>query len=214
MKNINDFERNAEDDFQRIWDNINELQEITNITMKNMEDIYDKDILPLQNFKTSAENDMKKVRTEMDDFLQINGNNDNSFINGSLSQDTVQILAKVKTKLDVLEEEQQRQKKRLEKMQESQNRVRSEIQRIFEDIDHFKKQSQTFTQEQLKFERELQRIEDVRITDLSNILDIHSRKLEDLTEFQEKSISDAKVVQQAMFKSAFVHMSSPSHSVS
>ena len=69
MRKMNEFERTAKDDFQRVWDNINELHEVTNITLKNMEDIYDKDILPLQNFKTSTENDMSKLREEMENFL-------------------------------------------------------------------------------------------------------------------------------------------------
>ena len=45
------FRRKARDDFQMLWDHVNELQEISNLTTKNMEDIYDKDILSLQNFK-------------------------------------------------------------------------------------------------------------------------------------------------------------------
>ena len=69
MRKMNEFERTAKDDFQRVWDNINELHEVTNITLKNMEDIYDKDILPLQNFKTSTENDMSKLREGMENFL-------------------------------------------------------------------------------------------------------------------------------------------------
>ena len=31
---MNEFERTANDDFQRVWDNINELHEVTNITLK------------------------------------------------------------------------------------------------------------------------------------------------------------------------------------
>ena len=69
MREMNEFERVAKDDFQRLWDNVNELHELTNITSKNMEDIYDKDVLPLQNFKTASENEMNKLREEMDDFL-------------------------------------------------------------------------------------------------------------------------------------------------
>ena len=76
MKETNDFQRVAKDDFQRLWDNVNELQEIANVTTKNMEDIYDKDILPLQNFKTATENDMNKLREEMDDFLSLKSTQD------------------------------------------------------------------------------------------------------------------------------------------
>ena len=44
--------------------------------------------------------------------------------------------------MQMLEEEQQRQKLQLEKLQEAQTLARTEIQRIFEDIDGFKKKSQ------------------------------------------------------------------------
>ena len=85
----------------------------------------------------------------------------------------------------------------MEKLQESQSLVRTEIQRIFEDIDHFKKQSQTLTQEQLKLKREIQTLDNVKITDLANMMDIHSRQLDDFSQFQEKSISDAENEQEA-----------------
>lgn len=116
MKEINNFERSAKDDFQRIWDNLNELQEVTNITQKNMEDIYDKDILPLQNFKTSTENEIKKLRDELDEFLldlnnaeQSNfaANSGGNFLNGS-SDEAIKALTKTKRRLDQLEDEQSR----------------------------------------------------------------------------------------------------------
>ena len=69
----------------------------------------------------------------------------------------------------------------MEKLQESQSLVRTEIQRIFEDIDHFKKQSQTLTQDQLKLKREIQTLDNVKITDLANMMDIHSRQVDDFT---------------------------------
>ena len=86
---MNEFERTSKDDFQRVWDNINELHEVTNITLKNMEDIYDEDILPLQNFKTSTENDMNKLREEMEEFLSFQENG------GQGGADMGQLLAKI-----------------------------------------------------------------------------------------------------------------------
>ena len=141
MKEMNDFQRVAKDDFQRLWDNVNELQEIANVTTKNMEDIYDKDILPLQNFKTATENDMNKLREEMDDFLSLKSAQDEDN-GGNTSEEAIRILNKSNRKMEMLEEEQQRQKLQLEKLQESQTLARTEIQRIFEDIDSFKKKSQ------------------------------------------------------------------------
>ncbi len=102
----------------------------------------------------------------------------------------------MKRKVESLDEEQSRQKQQIEKVQESQSLLRSDIQRIFEDIDRFKKQSQTMSQDQLKLEREIQRLENVRIADLKNLLDIHSRKMLDFEAFKEKSFTDAKDKQQ------------------
>ena len=53
------------------------------------------------------------------------------------------------------------------------------------------------TTDQLKLERELQRIENVRIMDLSNALNIHDRNLEDFSLFREKSVEDLAKVQTA-----------------
>ena len=46
-------------------DNINELQELTNITTRNIEEIYDKDILRLQNFQNVIEGDVKKIKKDI-----------------------------------------------------------------------------------------------------------------------------------------------------
>ena len=111
MKEMNDFERTANDDFQRVWDNINELHEITNITLKNMEDIYDKDILPLQNFKTSTENEMNKLREEMENFLSLrdNRNQQADGLNyGNSSDQASAMMTKTIQKVVSMEEEQQR----------------------------------------------------------------------------------------------------------
>ena len=58
-------ERSCQDETQKIWDNINELQELTNITTRNIEDIYDKDILRLQNFQTVFEGDLHKIKNDI-----------------------------------------------------------------------------------------------------------------------------------------------------
>ena len=58
-------ERSCQDDSQKIWDNLNELQELTNITTRNIEDIYDKDILRLQNFQTVFEGDLHKMKNDI-----------------------------------------------------------------------------------------------------------------------------------------------------
>ena len=79
--------------------------------------------------------------------------------------------------MDLLENEQNRQKDLLEKLQESQSIRQAEIHTIFEDIDNFKKQTQSMNQNQLKLERELSRIENIKITDLTNLIDIQQRQI-------------------------------------
>ena len=58
-------EQGYQDESQRLWDNINELQEMTNITTRNIEDIYDKDILRLQNFQNLFEGDLNRLKNEI-----------------------------------------------------------------------------------------------------------------------------------------------------
>ena len=47
-------ERDSEDEVTKIWDNIHELQEVSNLTTRNLDEIYDKDILKMQNFQTKS----------------------------------------------------------------------------------------------------------------------------------------------------------------
>ena len=98
-------------------------------------------------------------------------------LGGNASEEIIAILTRTKRKLDLLENEQNRQKDLLEKLQESQSVRQSEIHTIFEDIDNFKKQTQSMNQNQLKLERELSRIENIKITDLNNIIDIQQRQI-------------------------------------
>jgi hypothetical protein len=188
METINKFKTTAKDVSQTLWDHVNELQEITNVTTRNIEYIYDKDILVLQNFKSATENEMSKLREEMEDFLLLAGPGSGGKTN--TSEEAIKVLNKTKKRMDLLEEEQKRHKLELEKFQESQTLSRNEILRIFEDIDAFKKQGQSMVQNQLKLERELQRLEDVKITDVNNVVDSHTRQLEDLSHFKEKALGD------------------------
>ena len=117
---------------------------------------------------------MNKIREEMDDFIAFKSNGASG---GNASEEVIAVLTKAKRKLALLEDEQTRQKDQLDKLQESQSLTRTEIHRIFEDIDHFKKQTQSMNQNQLKLERELSRIENIKITDLNNIIDIQQRQI-------------------------------------
>ena len=58
-------ERNSQDEASKIWDNIHDLQELSNLTTKNVDEIYDKDILKMQNFQIIVEGELKKLKTEL-----------------------------------------------------------------------------------------------------------------------------------------------------
>ena len=63
-------QRKSQDESQRIWDNVNELQEEMNITKRNIEDIYDKDILRLQNLQNSLNGDVRKLKFDLNTALE------------------------------------------------------------------------------------------------------------------------------------------------
>ena len=58
-------ERNSQDEVSKIWDNIHDLHELANLTTKNVDEIYDKDILKMQNFQIIVEGELTKLKTEL-----------------------------------------------------------------------------------------------------------------------------------------------------
>ena len=58
-------ERNSQDEVTKIWDNIHDLHELANLTTKNVDEIYDKDILKMQNFQILVEGELTKLKTEL-----------------------------------------------------------------------------------------------------------------------------------------------------
>lgn len=82
-----------------------------------MEDIYDKDILPLQNFKALTEAKLAKLKEDVEDYGALKSPSQSSNVSNT---EFISILTKAKKRLDSLEDEQSRQKVQLEKLQESQ----------------------------------------------------------------------------------------------
>ena len=60
------FRRVAEDELARMWDNVTELQESANVTSHHVEDIYDKDVVALQDFRAEAQNELKRLRDDLE----------------------------------------------------------------------------------------------------------------------------------------------------
>ena len=58
-------ERNSQDETLRIWDNLHDLQELSNVTSKTLEEMYDKDIIILQQFQSVAQEELKRIKKEL-----------------------------------------------------------------------------------------------------------------------------------------------------
>lgn len=58
-------ERNSQDETLRIWDNLHDLQELSNVTSKTLEEMYDKDIITLQQFQNVAQEELKRIKKEL-----------------------------------------------------------------------------------------------------------------------------------------------------
>ena len=65
-------ERNSQDEVTKIWDNIHDLHELANLTTKNVDEIYDKDILKMQNFQIIVEGELTKLKTELGRYDDVN----------------------------------------------------------------------------------------------------------------------------------------------
>merc|ERR1719232_338975 len=58
-------ERTSQDETSRIWDNLHDLQELSNVTSKTLEEMYDKDIITLQHFQNVAQEELKRIKKEL-----------------------------------------------------------------------------------------------------------------------------------------------------
>ena len=58
-------ERSSQDETSRIWDNLHDLQELSNVTSKTLEEMYDKDIITLQHFQNVAQEELKRIKKEL-----------------------------------------------------------------------------------------------------------------------------------------------------
>ena len=93
-------ERNSQDEVQRLWDNLHDLQELSNITSKNLEEIYDKDIQSLQHFQNVATEELKRIKVDVGNFqsgatavAQRQPNNNNMFQEKIFQlQDSIQMI--------------------------------------------------------------------------------------------------------------------------
>lgn len=160
--------RNSEEDRQRLWDNVNELQEVTNITTRNIEDIYDKDILRLQNFQNLVAGDINKIKLDLTGALESGG------LSGSKE---ARMEAGDLVELKLSQEQVMAEVKMLRNMQtntrNSHQTFRNELHTVFGDIDELKKEKQSSAMQLEQLKRLINRLEVERIDEnKASILDI------------------------------------------
>jgi len=189
-------ERNFQDDSQRVWDSLNELQELTNITTRNIEDIYDKDILRLQNFQNLVEGDLNKMKHD------IQGALNNGAVGFSMLSNNDDF--EVETKIYGIEDTI---KKIINKNRNNQNlyeSFRDDMNNAFADIDELKKEKQAnaIEIEQLKryiTQLEVEKIEEnmVKIDGMgkiiSNLESTVGKASQKMRKFNKQSGGDEKV---------------------
>ncbi|TRY70161.1 hypothetical protein TCAL_01222 [Tigriopus californicus] len=179
MKVLRQFRLTSKDETQRVWDNINELQEITNVTSKNVEDIYEKDILQLQNFQSSTKSDLQNLRSNVNELSQ-NVDSKLGLVKSLSSNEAFQ------NQIHAFSKDLTIASNHLQKLESSNKIMKEEIQRIFGDVDTFKKFKQESERAQEVFQRELNQLESGKIIDLLNQIKQNDRSFEELFDHRDK----------------------------
>ena len=201
ISNLLKFQSKMKEDVHRLWDNVHDMQEVGNITSKNIEEMYDKDILTLHNFKTKTTNQMVKLHKEMDAFIKsmqggvwdVNDLSANVLpnIHGLAEGDPITAVS-MKAALDSLEEEMENMNSILTEQQQNDNIFRKQLQDVFEDVDHLKGTQRMMKQEQERTKMEIRRLKAEDMTDVTNKLEEHGEGLKEFRKFQRKSDKQKK----------------------
>ena len=205
ISDLLEFEKEIKTDVHKIWDNVYDMQELGNITSRNIDEMYDKDILILHNFRTETTNQLSKLQNDMETILRSVGqgyyeNNIDSNENSS-GREFEKILpntepgssvALLRDNIENIQDELKGLNDALQKQKQSDNVFRSQLQDVFEDVDNLKGKQRMMNQEQEKLKREIQRLRSEDIIDLSNRLDVTKENIDDLRQLQEKSYDEKK----------------------
>ena len=167
--------RSGQEDAQKVWDNLNELQEITNITTRNIEDIYDKDILKLQNFQNTVKEDLRKMRYDLATALK-NGAVGGRKVNNSVSE------GEKKLEYTVLEiqEEMKQLKVKTQGAHGLSDSFRNELNSINIEMDELNKEKQANAMEIEHLKRYISKLEVEKVEENENKIKGFARKLETL----------------------------------
>ena len=167
-------QRKSQDEDQRIWDNVNELQEEMNITKRNIEDIYDKDILRLQNLQNALNGDVRKLKFDLtsalEDYQDAGGRKRSS---SGLSENLENLV------LEVQEEVRQLKKKSMNSHGLSDS-FRNELNSMTIDIDELNKEKQANAIEIEQLKRHISQLEVEKIEENESQIATFGKKLEQL----------------------------------
>ena len=184
MDELMSFRRTTNDELQRVWDNVNELTEVTNVTSRHLEDIYEKDIQALQNFQTQTEAALVKLRSDLDGAAE--GVWKAPYPN-TMGADSNESLDAIRAEIRSLGQD-------LGSTKEAHKYFTDQIQRVFEDIagiaadiDGLKKDRREGDQEREILQRQIKSLEQENIAEIVNTVSEHNRMLEELNHFKSQA---------------------------
>ena len=205
ISDLLEFEKEIKTDVLKLWDNVYDMQELSNITSRNIDEMYDKDILILHNFRTETTNQLSKLQKDMETILRSVGQGyyeNNVGSNENSSEVELEKLvpntepggsvAWLRDKMEIMQDELKGLNDALQKQKQSDNVFRSQLQDVFEDVDNLKGRQRMMGQEQEKLKREIQRLKSEDIIDLTNRLDVTQENIEDIRQMQEESFDEKK----------------------
>ena len=133
---------------------------MTNITTRNIEEIYDKDILRLQNFQNLAETDIGKIKLDLTGALEAGG-----MAGRGLDVASSSVMDEMRQSLEVFEEELRKIKANSRNSLNVNKRVRDDVNVVFGDIDDLKKDKQKNALEIEKLKRTIYKLENEQVAD-------------------------------------------------
>lgn len=176
------FKRHSQDDLQRLWDNVNELQELLNTTTIHLDNIYSKDVLRMQDAQSRLQNDVMRLTEDLNDVREkaegVSGWTGKGSLAPHVNDSAIQSL--VSNTVRQLGHG-------LDSFQTYQKQFGEDLQKVFTDIDSLKAERQKFNQDQLIIARRLNKIIDQDIADLDNKNDGIERRLDELEHYRSQA---------------------------
>ena len=167
-------QRKSQDESQRIWDNVNELQEEMNITKRNIEDIYDKDILRLQNLQNALNGDVRKLKFDLNTALE-----DHQGLGGG-KRSSLGVSENLENLVLEVQEEVRQLKKRGMNNHGLSDSFRNELNSITIDIDELNKEKQANAIEIEQLKRHISKLEVEKVEENESQISAFGKKIEQL----------------------------------